>query len=81
MNSTQARTITAIAALLACFAAATVAQALHRQPVQAAETAEAVTSSVAAFPWAGSGDTSVPSAATVFASMPAVAVDMQAPTF
>ena len=78
MNSKHARSTRVIAALVACFAVATVAQVLYQQPAQAAETAA---SSVAAFPWAGSGDTSVPSAATVFAATPAAALDIQAPTF
>ena len=78
MNTTQTNTVKVIAALLACFAAATVAQALNQQPAQAVETAAY---GVAALPWAGSGDTSVPSAATVFAALPELAVDIQAPTF
>ena len=80
MKSTQTRTARVIAALLACFAVATVAQALHQQPAQAAERVETATYGVAAA-WAGSGDTSVPSAATVFAALPELAVDIQAPTF
>ena len=67
MNSPQTRTARLIAALLACFAAAAVAQALHQQPTPATVTAA---NSVAALPWTGSGDTSVPSAATVLPPCP-----------
>ena len=78
MTRTQARNTTLIAALVACSAAVAIAQTKHWQPVPVAGTSAPIST---APDWAGSGDTSMPDADTVFAAMKAAAVDMQPPAF
>lgn len=76
MNRTQAGITMLTTALVACFCAVNVVQAMQHLPALQASAMVP-----AAWPAAPSHDPSVPSATAVFAATPVATADEQAPTF